>query len=112
LIDGREGPFGTQLCSSENRRGGLGWPDRLAQGRTRNLGGRRGGNYPDADPNNGQNNDDEHGDRVVKLAHHAARNEYKIVLAIMPFPANPMDTNTVFERPGTVNYVLCISTNV
>jgi hypothetical protein len=33
---------------------------------------------------------------------HAARNEYKIVLATMPFPARPMDTYTGFERPGTV----------
>ena len=33
---------------------------------------------------------------------YAARNEYKIVLAIMPFPASPMDTYTGFERPGTV----------
>jgi hypothetical protein len=33
---------------------------------------------------------------------YAARNEYKIVLAIMPLPASPMDTYTGFERPGTV----------
>jgi hypothetical protein len=25
-----------------------------------------------------------------------------MVLAIRPFPANPMDTYTCFERPGTV----------
>ena len=31
-----------------------------------------------------------------------ALSEYRIVLATMPFPANPMDTNTGFERPGTV----------
>jgi hypothetical protein len=27
---------------------------------------------------------------------------YRIVLAIIPFPANPMDTMTGVERPGTV----------
>jgi hypothetical protein len=31
-----------------------------------------------------------------------ARNEYRIVLATMPFPAIPMDTYTGLERPGTV----------
>jgi hypothetical protein len=32
----------------------------------------------------------------------AALNEYRMVLATMPFPAKPMETNTGFERPGTV----------
>jgi hypothetical protein len=36
-------------------------------------------------------------------AHHAARNEYRMVLATMPFPASPMETYTGFERPGTVS---------
>jgi hypothetical protein len=31
-----------------------------------------------------------------------ARNEYRMVLAIMPFPASPMDTYTGLLRPGTV----------
>jgi hypothetical protein len=31
----------------------------------------------------------------------AARNEYKTVLATIPFPANPMETKTGIERPGT-----------
>ena len=44
----------------------------------------------------------EHHDGVFELADHAARNEYRIVLAMIPFPANPMDTNTGLARPGTV----------
>jgi hypothetical protein len=34
--------------------------------------------------------------------HHAARNEYRMVLAVIPFPANPMETRTGLLRPGTV----------
>jgi len=30
--------------------------------------------------------------RARKLAHYAARSEYRMVLANMPFPAKPMDT--------------------
>src|ERR1019366_4619703 len=40
--------------------------------------------------------------RRHRRRHHAARSEYKIVLATMPLPASPMDTYTAFERPGTV----------
>jgi hypothetical protein len=32
---------------------------------------------------------------------HAARTEYRMVLAIIPFPTNPMETNTGLSRPGT-----------
>ena len=34
----------------------------------------------------------------------AARNEYKIVLATVPFPASPMDTTTGFARRGTTTF--------
>ena len=31
----------------------------------------------------------------------AGRNEYRMVLATMPFPAKPMETKTGLSRPGT-----------
>ena len=39
---------------------------------------------------------------MTEPAHHATRSESAIVLATMPFPANPMDGYTGFERPGTI----------
>jgi len=51
---------------------------------------------PSAEPSPGPMRGERH------RGHHATLNEYRIVLAIMPFPAKPMDTYTGFERPGTV----------
>src|ERR1039458_5527307 len=42
-----------------------------------------------------------HSPELASRAHHAGRNEYRIVLATMPFPANPMETKTGLLRPGT-----------
>jgi hypothetical protein len=39
-------------------------------------------------------------DESVELVY-AVRSEYKMVLATMPFPANPMETKTGLLRPGT-----------
>ena len=36
------------------------------------------------------------------LTGHPARSEHRMVLATIPLPANPMDTNTGVARPGTV----------
>jgi len=41
-------------------------------------------------------------DGVPDRAHHAAANEYRIVLAAMPLPASPMETKTGAARPGTL----------
>jgi hypothetical protein len=44
---------------------------------------------------------DRHSPELATRGHHARRIEYKMVRATMPFPANPMETKTGFERPGT-----------
>ena len=38
---------------------------------------------------------------MVNRPHHAARSEYKMVLATMPLPANPMEKKSGLSRPGT-----------
>jgi hypothetical protein len=60
--------------------------------------------HPHADPDHDEHGHDEHGDGVVELAchGHAGFSEYRIVLAVMPLPASPMDTYTGFERPGAM----------
>ena len=62
---------------------------------------RCGSKHPDTDADDNQEGHDEHGYGMTDRAHHAARNEYRVVLATMPFPANPMETKTGLLRPGT-----------
>jgi hypothetical protein len=57
--------------------------------------------YPDSRTDDCEHDEDEDGDRVAEFPHHAARSEYRMVLATMPFPANPMETKTGLSRPGT-----------
>lgn len=38
---------------------------------------------------------------VLGEPRHAARNEYRMLLATMPLPAKPTDTKTGVARPGT-----------
>ena len=42
-----------------------------------------------------------HSPELAGRGHHAGRNEYRMVLATLPFPANPMETKTGLSRPGT-----------
>jgi hypothetical protein len=57
--------------------------------------------YPDSHTDDCENDEDEDGDRVAKFPHHAARSEYKMVLATVPFPARPIEKKTGLSRPGT-----------
>ena len=51
----------------------------------------------------GDHDDDDHDNRGDGMpAHHAARREYKMVRATIPFPARPMETITGLDRPGTL----------
>jgi hypothetical protein len=52
------------------------------------------GKHTDPDADHDKYGHDENRNGMFEVAHHAARNEYRIVLATMPFPANPMETNT------------------
>jgi hypothetical protein len=61
----------------------------------------RGCEHSDADADHDQDGHDEHGDGVGDPPLQAARNEYRIVLATRPFPANPMETKAGLVRPGT-----------
>jgi hypothetical protein len=60
--------------------------------------GGRGGRATRQDHGHGH---DRHSPELATRGHHARRIEYKMVRATMPFPANPMETKTGFERPGT-----------
>ena len=42
------------------------------------------------------------GARRRSVSRYTACSEYRIVLATMPLPANPIDTRTGSSRPGTV----------
>ena len=44
---------------------------------------------------------DHHSAELATRGHHARRNEYRMVRATVPFPANPMETKTGLSRPGT-----------